>query len=534
MGMACIVETFSGQYIASSLLPLSTNSLCCGSNTSGVHIARKDKEIERSIALLMRKLNFKRHKVIQIQDNQKVDIGLPYNVEIHRSEKKLVVNKPVNLLIKFTKDGYLRQEATSAYCSENAAITFESYTWKHPVKCDECSEFIKEYDYYSYEKHKLRDKRGDKFQYLCCLSCYAKLFPSRRFKVPFARIIRTTLPLSLRQSHWKNAATGEVLYQAPDKRVPLNPNAFSSLAATTDQADKLTLVSLLSRLKGTVIDEFIKELDAMENFTLIDAEHLATLAHSKGINIRLLGKLTFAPESNYVREIAVVLILSRAVKHLVLNALAKAETGNSKEIIISYLNHLLSVSGSVVCKRAWEQLSEYVRVHWNVLIDHSALGRIHMPSVGIAVCRQLGIAFSSLFEVSYQSLAPFSESSLVVLPTVVDKPYISQALELIKGKIQEAHVRHDQLLHLIEEEVKIGESIYKENSMRYADTLLDYANHLHSLHKQMPKEFAEYEIKVIDSFERALSIFRKAEFGYSGRLKCLLGLASTVPDVTAA
>lgn len=368
IGMSCTIETYVGKYCASSLIPLSTNSLCYGSNTMGVHITKRDEKALDYIRTIANQLNLKTHVVSEIGTNRLVEIAIPYHAQLHRFETEdqnglYFLHMCHRLWTKYTSDISLRLEVMSTYNNGEVEQGYQYFTWKTPCKCSECGKFINDYDYYSFEKYSFNDKKSLLFQYLCCLSCYAKLLPSRNFKVPFNRIVRKALSAANKLTHWVNEATNEIIYTKPCKRIPLNPDAFDSLndQDVNHARDKSNLTTLFSQLRTEFIDNLIEELNNSQDAMLIDAEHLAKIAHSKGINIRLIGRLSYQASYNYVREIAVILIISRGIKHLILDALNRLDISEDpRDIITSYLNHLLCVVETNTSKLLWDQLSEYV------------------------------------------------------------------------------------------------------------------------------------------------------------------------------
>lgn len=71
---------------------------------------------------------------------------------------------------------------------------FFYYTWANPVKCDECAEFIQEYDYYYFEKRSVDKTQKLIAKYYCCVSCYNELLPTEGFKHPINKIVKKELP----------------------------------------------------------------------------------------------------------------------------------------------------------------------------------------------------------------------------------------------------------------------------------------------------------------------------------------------------
>ena len=537
IGMSCIIQTYNGLYIAFSLLPLTTNSLCYGSNTAGIHIARNDKEIDLILPSLMNKLNYKKHLVTQLYNNEQVEMLLPYNVEVHKyynkeCQKLFFINRPWNLFIKVPNSCHLRTEALSTYTVTESSSVFEKFTWKCLVKCTECDNWIKDYDFYAHQSYRAG---YNKSQYMCCLTCYNHLSPSKGFRIPFNQIIAVTLPEPLRFTYWRNARTGEIVYESPDVKMAYNPDAFSS----ENEKDKKALTSLLAKVKKDIVINLINELD--NNKVLIDAEHLAEVAHAKGINIRFLGKLVFMPKSNYIREIAVILILSRSIKYFILKELENSK--DSKNIIITYLNQLLSLADNEGSKEKWTLLAEYVRSHWGIIIDKSVLRRVNMTSLMIAVCNQLHVDYNESFNINYLSPTPFNTSKLIINPSIIDTPPKSQTINFLLRKIQElmreskSGRRDSDVKKLVSETIRLTVRIYEKDAESYADVYLDCAIHLMSLHEgYIEWEWGDFtsskdKSNITCLLEEALKIYEEKKPSSTKQIKCLLALAQLTTDV---
>ena len=561
--MTCLIETFYGQYAACILLPLSTNSLCYGSNTLGVHIARGDKDCAEVVSLVADQLNLKKHKVSQECGNQEVVMDLPYNVEIHKYEQEATKNVYVmhmanKLWVRYASDVYLRPEVMTTFASNELESGYEKLTWKNPVKCNECGKYVIDYEYYSYDKYSYGERKTIIMQYICCLLCYNHLFPTKDFKVPFNKIVRKSIPMSSRLLHWRNTTTGEITFKAPNRRIPLNPDAFDCLNEVDvyHDKDKRILVDLFDSIRNDFVDELITELNLNQDYMLIDAEHLGLLAHSKGINIRFLGRITYQANFGYIREIAVILILSRSIKRLILNILnTMNENEDPKEIVISYLNQFLSVSETSTSKILWDHLSEYIQSHWDIVIERSVLIKLHLPSLLIAVCKQLSINFDKPFEVNYLSLSPLSKANLQIYPLVLDKPYAAQSLDIVITKARTLDKRsraahwniksgpeRERATEYYEKAVRVAITIYGKDSIQYADTILEYAMHLESIHEEDGNPLnsrwnraslippSKYSESAIYYFNDALSIYENEGLHYKKIIECMLGLGRLMAE----
>ena len=155
----------------------------------------------------------------------------PYNVQIHKyalgnGKSSYLTHMPYRLWMKYAAATYLRPEVMTNYSGNEIEPNFERFTWKRPVRCNECFRYIDDYEYYTCDNYSFRNQQETLYKYICCLSCYTRLLPTKDFKIPVARIIRKVLPLSERLVYWRNINTGEVFLTPPNKKSPLNPDAF--------------------------------------------------------------------------------------------------------------------------------------------------------------------------------------------------------------------------------------------------------------------------------------------------------------------
>lgn len=110
------------------------------------------------------------------------------------------------------------------------------FTWRRPTKCDECGEWINDYEYYYYEKKSVDKSQRVLAQYHCCISCYLQRVPTENFKYPFNKIVKKELPSKDRLQFYQNMTTGRKYFEMQFSRVPLNPDAFFHLSNGKEKA----------------------------------------------------------------------------------------------------------------------------------------------------------------------------------------------------------------------------------------------------------------------------------------------------------
>ena len=105
------------------------------------------------------------------------------------------------------------------------------YTWKNPVRCDECGEIIFTHTYFYYQKTGVGANQKALLKYYCCHDCFNRLAPTEGFKYPMNKIIQKELSETEKAQFWQDMKTGEKFNKVQYQRVSLNPDAFSKMSA---------------------------------------------------------------------------------------------------------------------------------------------------------------------------------------------------------------------------------------------------------------------------------------------------------------
>lgn len=546
MPMSCMIETFCGHYVACSLPPISTVSLCYGSNTSGIHITKNDSAILKLVDNVGSLLNIKKHVVTQLCDNQPIEISLPYNVQIHKyqiskAEKLYFVHMGCNFWARDKSGAYLRPEIMTNYRSNVVTPSLERFTWRRPTRCAECDKYIDDYEYYAYAKPAFGEQAASPFQYICCLSCYDELLPLRAFKVPIERLAKQSLPQSERLVHWRDNNTGEIHLSLFNRRLALNPDAFGR-SSTPDPGgtDQSLLAAAFAKSRDDGVQELLRELNEAQDYMLIDSQHLARLAHAKGVGIRRLGLVVFKASCSYVRGIALTLVVSRGIKRIVQDALNKAKlTEDAREIIARYLNGVLTSTEGAHTEECWTKLTECVKEHWGIVVEKAMLSKVHLMGLAVATCQQLRVAVHKLFEVNLMLPSPFLKQNIVAVPSVLDESYVARSVDLLLVKahnliqtaakaqananIEREEQDKEEATKYYDRAARVAAAVYHRSSSKYADVILEYAQHLLTLRN--PQLLTEHTQIAAHFFKEALGIYSKEEFAHKQVVECLLGLA---------
>ena len=169
--LSCVVDYFGLRFEAISIIPASINSLAYGSDTDGLVFKDNDKAAEQMAEQIGKLLNLKPHTIRERATQIEKKAYLPYSVQLHRnhesptdkqfylfgcgtlfpSEESLRsatrVPPPQELMSK-----QLRPELVLNHHRGDLMPNLQYYTWKNPVRCDECGEIIFTHTYFYYSR----------------------------------------------------------------------------------------------------------------------------------------------------------------------------------------------------------------------------------------------------------------------------------------------------------------------------------------------------------------------------------------------
>jgi hypothetical protein len=104
-----------------------------------------------------------------------------------------------------------RFELVKNYTEGTIKEGFKLFTWLVPERCNECKEYIDEFQYYYYEKRNFDKKQTVLRRYFCCNNCYEELKATEGYQVATNLIKKKILPLKSRGIFWRNLETMELL-----------------------------------------------------------------------------------------------------------------------------------------------------------------------------------------------------------------------------------------------------------------------------------------------------------------------------------
>jgi len=315
----------------------------------------------------------------------------------------------------------------------------------------------------------------------------------------------------------------------------LNPNVmcgYNIKAESTDiQADEQLLKQLASHLVDVVIPEMINGFIYFLSLP-VDGSTLSSIMHSRGINLRYLGKVAeLSQKFPLISDIAVREMICRACKNVLRSHLRVVEPYNLSAFIAHFLNEFFAINSkktqlnghangkksknnqnndksqfpNITSQSIWTEISNMIKQRYQYKLDASSVNPELVRSIPTlrAICQKVGIQL----EVKDYDLAnfPFEVSNVIDLHPVVKQlsPESREGKGLLEqGKILLSQDRIDLAYELLSESLSIFHQVYGVN---HRDTANAYANLALVLHSAKETHLAlEHQQKAVIINERVL------------------------------
>jgi len=372
-----IIEYRGEVFEVQSIAPISINTLVYGSDTHGINYTAIDLTAEEIANDISDFLNCKPHKfkdLIEVDEkwNEKM-IYLPYSVQLHQCQgledevfyhivnpgalfcwDSILTNDPENAPNLIVRQ--LRPEWIMNNISDEVAEGFIKQTWINPVKWMVWGNFIRDYEYFYYEKRNLDRKRTILTQYHCWIQCYYEVNADINSRVtveenpllhkyPWHKFEKKELPLNKRGIVWLNSDTGTISPEAPMKKSQLNPDAcFNSLGIESSEEDIGDIIKSKRKLMDETLSKIIEDLDNDE-LNVTTPSELCQMFKELGINMRHIRKVASNSEKDHIKELAITEIVWRKIIEVAYEGLDYQEvidTDVFDKISLNMMNQRLS------------------------------------------------------------------------------------------------------------------------------------------------------------------------------------------------
>jgi protein TIF31 len=181
----------------------------------------------------------------------------------------------------------------------------------------------------------------------------------------------------------------------------------------------------------------------------IDGQTLTDFMHSRGINMRHIGRLAILSKSlMHIHSLCIQEMVVRAAKRIIRAVMSKCSSMSDKAAALAgTLNCLLGAEGSPDAKKLWDWIHLFVKKRFDFTFSPSIRTEIRHLALLRDLCQRVGIEIASK-SYDFCSESPFSSGDVVaVIPVCKHIQFTSadgrQLLEqakaaLDKGKLDEA------------------------------------------------------------------------------------------------
>ena len=444
--LACLVDYFGRFYMVYALSGIDCNSLVHGSLTQGIAIKNDLNDIP-AVKVLSRQLNIKPHYVVERGTSKVRPILLSSGVEIHRFEGKIYltdVERLTPLTIRAEEDEtkllskgevkFIPLQMSLNSKEQEIDRNFRKVKSKLTMRCSECREYIPHAEYYRYNNIIVAPNAKKDFrQYSCCLNCYRTKAPFHQLQVPITKLkLHKFRPYSLGE-FYVNRLNGELLEDPPYKTIPLNPDALhtcgNKLPRVLDFAetpglglrdltseihrDMEVIKSLDSRTRQTRLEELILKIQNLEE-EVLSGKDLCKVLKTEGVPLRLMGSLTEISQHNYIKELLVREMVSRAVKAILRSSFAylrnlgnKMNEFNLKKSIAFHMNSIFGIEGED-SQNEWRTILDHVDAKFDCKLEPIVKSKLQLEALALRILDLSGIRLNvDLENVNFSDAQPF-------------------------------------------------------------------------------------------------------------------------------
>ena len=235
-------------------------------------------------------------------------------------------------------------------------------------------------------------------------------------------------------------------------REKLGEAEWNQLAKLNIGLHRKTVVQLMAECNRyyaeIALPRIIHDFGSLE-LSPIDGQTLTDFMHSRGINVRHIGRLAILSKSlMHIHSLCVQEMVVRAAKRVIRAIMSQCSDMSEKAAAIAgTLNALLGAEGSSSADKLWDWIHRFVKKRFDFELSSSIRTEIRHLALLRDVCQRVGIEIASR-SYDFCSNAPFLSGDIVaVIPVCKHIQFTSadgrQLLEqakaaLDKGKLDEA------------------------------------------------------------------------------------------------
>ncbi|KAL0222925.1 hypothetical protein P9112_002315 [Eukaryota sp. TZLM1-RC] len=511
------VDAFGHRYLCESALPVTPSMIVYGSFDSGVTIHRH-LCVEKVAGDLAGVLNLKEHNVYsKLDPTRPIPFELSLNSEIYmtldgnrfyiRNVGQLFPpDDPKPNTIDHVVDLFHPSFVMNYSASDELIEGYRRFTCREPRMCDHCGEVVMEFQYFSHPSR----------EYDLCLCCYNNE-PETKLRFLKTKLVSKIVPKEERLEYWRNSETGDVVFDEPIKKTPLNTNGYTldlqgHPEGLIDRHDVMELKNASKKLSEVIVSQFACDLNEDKIQVHVSEELLVQMAN-RGITSKYLGVLLESVTSRHHKEMVVVEIVAGCLKTLIRDGLSYMENRTQEDLqltVVYYLNQALTLSENENSLHLWSFIEGLALKKYNVELDDRVNKKIQLNSLLFSVCRKLGIVLdlSIVDRIDYEEEEPVKfDDVMAVVPVTSGHPISSPEVDRIlaearalddQGKAdhwwQPCSEERHRASELFSEAVDVAKCLYLDDNSSepinsscaatLATITLEVANHFESRHQE--------------------------------------------------
>lgn len=429
--LVSVYEYYGRFFVVHAAVPIDMNSLVYGTITQNLLVVN-DLNDHPALQDLAKSLNLNFHYIYERGQDMYKPIYASSNWEIHRVKDKLYITDVDRMLpYDFSEESEINldssfivnlmpMELVQASVNRSLDELYRAVKSRDTFKCSECSQYIPDQEYYTYDKSYL--KGGDDTNtYACCVSDFNKKSVYHDLKVSVKKL--GSKPKKFRAislgKFYIHTQTGEIIEHVPYQKVPLNPDLIENEDVPAEIAnqiktDRINIKYLANNLRSNKIQEFAESFQKFEE-DIGSCGEVAKMMKERGIPLRYLGKVAESCYKNFAKEILVREMIAQAMNQILINSFEylrklanEMKEYNLKKNISFNLNMLLGNHNSDDSKILWKAVIDYIHFAFDTVLEVNVKEKIHLPGLLIRILELIDAKLIvNLEDIDFTETEPF-------------------------------------------------------------------------------------------------------------------------------
>mgnify|MGYP001111039649 FL=1 len=174
-------------------------------------------------------------------------------------------------------------------------------------------------------------------------------------------------------------------------------------------------------MQDIIIPRLINDLNTQE-CEVLTGDELTEEMHSRGINLRYLGRIAKECTLNHVRELGVREIIARVTKTLIRDDLSFLSEFTEENAIATFVTYFNSIFGSELnenTERVWSFIQDLSLKKFDFELEDSIKNKLYMPGLLRNLSSKLGVTMESMTDFNFSEAAPIAPENILSIKPIV-------------------------------------------------------------------------------------------------------------------